>query len=228
VFAQAELKELVAQARANLSLFATQFSNGNPKLAKGIMAQHLIALNLYEQNKELPLEMNLEPGYSGPTAFANRPKRNFTTINSVLYAPLSRGRTHIASGNYSSPPSVDPGYWSHPIDIAAQVGGIKLARKMLFTGPLGKTSTGEFEPGADKSTDDKIREWLRGVVASDNHEVGTMAMLPEELGGVVDTTLTVYGTQNVRVAGTNSSVLILWPLSIHFLPCRCFNHSLPH
>jgi choline dehydrogenase-like flavoprotein len=165
------------------------------------MAQHLIALNLYEQNKELPLEMNLEPGYSGPTAVANRPQRNFTTVDSILHAPFSRGRTHISSGNYSDPPKLDPAYWSHPMDIAAQVGGIKLARKMLFTGPLGKTSTGEFEPGVDKTTDEEIREWLRGVVAGDNHPIGTMAMLPGELGGVVDTTLKVYGTENVRVAG---------------------------
>lgn len=85
--------------------------------------------------------------------------------------------------------------------MAAQVGGIKLARKMLVAPPLGSIYDGEFEPGADKVTDADIENWLRGVVASDNHEVGTMAMLPQNLGGVVDTSLKVYGTVNVRVAG---------------------------
>lgn len=50
---------LISEAQANLTNFATQFSNGNTDLAKGIEAQHKIALALYKQSKELPLEMNL-------------------------------------------------------------------------------------------------------------------------------------------------------------------------
>ena len=72
---------------------------------------------------------------------------------------------------------------------------------MLVSPPLGNFYNGEFEPGLDKVTDAQIEEWLRTVVASDNHEVGSMAMLPQELGGVVDTSLKVYGTRNVRVVG---------------------------
>ncbi|KAF5371664.1 hypothetical protein D9758_003587 [Tetrapyrgos nigripes] len=212
VFKQSQLNSLLDDAKKNLHSFATQFSNGNPSLAKGIEAQHRIALELYRQDKELPLEINVEPGYSGPTPLANRPARNFTAINSVLYAPLSRGRTHISSSDPLSPPLVDPAYWSHPIDVAAQVGGIKLARKMLTTPPLGSVYQGEFEPGLDKQTDEEIEEWLRGVVASDNHEVGSMAMLPREMGGVVDTKLKIYGTRNVRVADAS---IIPFPISAH-------------
>lgn len=137
----------------------------------------------------------------GPTPFASRPKRTYTAVNSVLYAPLSRGRSHISSSDPFSPPNVDPNYWGHPIDIAAQVGGIRLARRMLRASPMDSIFGGEFEPGEQFQTDEEIEGWLRGVVASDNHEVGTASMLPEELGGVVDTSLKVYGTNNVRVAG---------------------------
>jgi choline dehydrogenase-like flavoprotein len=154
-----------------------------------------------------------------------RPARNYTAINSVLYAPLSRGRTHIVSSNPLTPPAVDPAYWSHPIDIAAQVGGIKLARKMLVAPPLDSIYNGEFEPGADKDTDAKIEEWLRGVVASDNHEVGSLSMMPQSLGGVVDTSLKVYGTANVRVAG---KIFVICLFIQHSLDCRrCFDYSLP-
>ncbi|KAJ7122424.1 alcohol oxidase [Mycena epipterygia] len=212
VFTPSQLNTLIAQAEANLTHFATQFSNGNPALAKGIAAQHKIALALYQQNKELPLEMNAEPGYSGPTAFSVRPARNYTAINSVLYAPLSRGRTHIVSSNPLTPPAVDPAYWAHPIDVAAQVGGIKLARRILVAPPLDSIYNGEFEPGADKDTDAKIEEWLRGVVVSDNHEVGSLSMMPQSLGGVVDTALKVYGTANVRVADAS---IIPFPVSAH-------------
>lgn len=96
---------------------------------------------------------------------------------------------------------VDPGYWSHPLDIAAQVGGIRLARKMLVAPPLDSIYQGEFEPGSNRTTNAEIEEWLRGVVTSDNHETSSLAMLPKALGGVVDTSLKVYGTANVRVVG---------------------------
>ncbi|KAF7342208.1 Alcohol oxidase [Mycena venus] len=212
VFTPSQLNTLIAQAEANLTHFAAEFSNGNPALAKGIAAQHNIALSLYKQNKELPLEINAEPGYSGPTAFAARPARNYTAINSVLYAPLSRGRTHIVSADPRAAPAVDPAYWAHPLDVAAQVGGIKLARKMLVAPPLDSIYAGEFEPGADKKTDADIEAWLRGVVASDNHEVGSLSMMPQSLGGVVDTSLKVYGTANVRVADAS---IIPFPVSAH-------------
>ncbi|KAF8468031.1 alcohol oxidase [Gautieria morchelliformis] len=212
VFNTSKLQSLLKQARDSVKQTAIQFSNGNTKLAKGIQAQLEIALDLYEQGKELPLEMNLEPGYSGPTPFASRPKRTFTTINSVLYAPLSRGRSHIASSDPFALPNVDPNYWGHPVDVAAQVGGIKLARRMLRTPPLDSIFNGEFEPGEQFQTDEEIEGWLRGVVASDNHEVGTASMLPEELGGVVDTCLKVYGISNVRVADAS---IIPFPISSH-------------
>lgn len=59
VFSKSQLATLIAQAQANLTHFAVEFSNGNSQLAKGIEAQHNIALALYRKNKELPLEMNL-------------------------------------------------------------------------------------------------------------------------------------------------------------------------
>ncbi|KAJ7511289.1 alcohol oxidase [Mycena galericulata] len=212
VFTPDQLNTLITQAEANLTYFANLFSNGNPALAAGIAAQHQIAFKLYRENKELPLEINAEPGYTGPTSFALRPARNYTTVNSVLYAPLSRGRTHIASADPFALPVIDPAYWAHPIDVAAQVGGIQLARKMLVTPPLDSIFVQEFEPGAEYQTDAEVEGWLRGVVAGDNHESGSLAMVPQSLGGVVDTALKVYGTANVRVADAS---IIPFPVSAH-------------
>ncbi|KZV82340.1 alcohol oxidase [Exidia glandulosa HHB12029] len=213
LFSAGELTPLLAAARGNLTFFATQFANGNSALAKGIAAQHNAALALYARNKQLLMELNFEPGYSGPTPAAQRPPNaNFSTVNAVFYAPLSRGRVHITSNDVNTPAAVDPGYWSHPIDVAAHVQGVQLARKMLKTAPLLSIYGGEFEPGNDRQTDAEVEDWLRGVAQSDNHEVGTIVMLPKELGGVVDTTLKVYGTSNVRVV--DASVFPL-PISAH-------------
>ena len=85
--------------------------------------------------------------------------------------------------------------------MAAHIGGVRLARSMLTSPPLGNYYRGEFEPGADKTSDAQIESWLRANATSDNHETGTLAMMPQDLGGVVDTNLLVYGTQNIRVAG---------------------------
>lgn len=59
VLPKTQLHALLAQARSNLSYFATQFSNGNTELAKGIEAQHEILLEMYETDEALPLELNL-------------------------------------------------------------------------------------------------------------------------------------------------------------------------
>ncbi|THH06520.1 hypothetical protein EW145_g4025 [Phellinidium pouzarii] len=214
VFSQEQLSSLVAEGRRTLQSFAIAFSNGNADLAKGIAKQLDAAFNLYERNKELPLEMNLEPGYSGPTPLSARPNRTFTTINAVLYAPLSRGRTHINSSSPFAFPAVNPGYYSHPMDIAAHVGGVRLARRMLTAPPLGETFLGEFEPGANKTSDAQIEAWLRANATSDNHETGTCAMMPRALGGVVDTSLLVYGTSNVRVVDAS---IIPFPISAHIV-----------
>ncbi|THU80668.1 alcohol oxidase [Dendrothele bispora CBS 962.96] len=201
IFNKSELNRLLQESEEKLNYFAALLSNGNPLLARGIQAQHRLALDLYRSNKNLPLEMSLRPSFFGNTSFEDRPARAYNTVVSALYAPLSRGRTHISSSDPFVPPMIDPAYWTHPLDVAFHAAGIKLARKMLTTGPMASIYEGEFEPGLDKVTDEDIENWLRGVVQSYTHEVGTMAMLPQGLCGVVDTKLRIYGLKNVRVAG---------------------------
>jgi hypothetical protein len=56
---------MLNDARNNIDANAAEFSNGNPDLAKGIAAQIRIALDLYSQNRNLPLELN----YGGVLCF---------------------------------------------------------------------------------------------------------------------------------------------------------------
>ncbi|KLO09499.1 alcohol oxidase [Schizopora paradoxa] len=212
LFNKSELDELIEQSRANLTATARSFSNGNPDLANGIAAQFEHALSLYSQNKQLPLELNLGPSYAGPSLASQRPNRTYTTIGTVLYAPLSRGRTHITSSSPFAPPALDPNYYAHPLDVTMHIAGMRLARRMLTSPPLNATFLGEFEPGAEKVTDDQLISWMRANATTDQHETGTASMMPRELGGVVDTNLKVYGTQNVRVADAS---IIPFPVSAH-------------
>jgi choline dehydrogenase-like flavoprotein len=155
-------------------------------------------LDLWEQDRAAPLEINVEPGYSGPTPFTQRPQLKFTSMNAVLFGPLSRGRTHITSTDAFQAPALDPAYYAHPLDFETHVRGIELSRKILRRPPLDTIYAGEYEPGNAKD----VEVWAREVAASDNHVVGSLAMMPKELGGVVDTRMKMYGIENVRVVGT--------------------------
>jgi len=59
LFAESQLTSLLQDAKSNVEHYATLFSNGNPDLAKGIQAQHEIALRIWEQDKIAPVEMNV-------------------------------------------------------------------------------------------------------------------------------------------------------------------------
>ena len=63
IFNASQLQSLINQARSNAAQTAIEFSNGNPKLAKGIKAQLDNALDLYQEGKELPLEINIGMKY---------------------------------------------------------------------------------------------------------------------------------------------------------------------
>lgn len=197
VYNQSRLLGVLEDAKNNLEYYAKIFSNGNEPLQKGIEAQHKLALDLWDRNRAAPVELNVEPGYSGPTSLSERPPVKYTSINAVLFGPLSRGRTHIDSSDPSAAPALDPAYYSHPLDFETHVGGIERSRVILRTPPLDQIYEGEYEPG--NTTD--VSVWTRQVASSDNHVIGSLAMMPKELGGVVDTRMKMYGIENVRIVG---------------------------
>ncbi|GJJ14381.1 hypothetical protein Clacol_008645 [Clathrus columnatus] len=217
VFNTSELQTLLSQANQTLSQTAEEFSNGNPALAKGLLAILEQTLNLYEQDETGTLEIS-----AGPTPASNRPVTKYTAVNAVLYAPLSRGRTHITSSDVSIPPAVNPNYYAHPFDSVAHTAGVQLARRILQTAPLLSSFVQEFEPGVTRPTDEDVEEWLRANASSDNHPVGTASMLPSSLGGVVDTKLRVYGISNVRVVDASIIPMIV---SSHLAADMIINQS---
>ena len=186
------------------SKHSTDWFFGDWKLTKAVRSSSTLVndslLTTWNRIIEV-LPLLPEPGYSGPTAISARPQRKFSTINAVLYAPLSRGRTHIKSSDPFQPPAVNPNYYAHPLDVITHVKSLQVGRRVLRTAPLDSIYEGEFEPGTGRVTDSDVETWSRGVTASDNHVVGSLAMMPQNLGGVVDTKLRVYGIKNLRVVG---------------------------
>ncbi|KAH6913452.1 hypothetical protein BKA70DRAFT_1525728 [Coprinopsis sp. MPI-PUGE-AT-0042] len=84
--------------------------------------------------------------------------------------------------------------------------------------------------GSMAADDAAIDDYHRRTVGTAWHACGTCAMKSRESGGVVDSNLNVYGTTNLKVAGTSLfDVLFEYPLIIHIrhehLPRECWGHT---
>lgn len=120
----------------------------------------------------------------------------YTTFLAAQQHLLSRGSVHITSSNASVYPVVDPNYYSVPFDVAVATAGTAYLRKIAATAPYKAVFGTEVTPGAGA---DLQKYTTTTGFATEYHPVGTASMLPQAQGGVVDATLTVYGTTNVRV-----------------------------
>ncbi|WYZ44524.1 hypothetical protein EsH8_VII_000960 [Colletotrichum jinshuiense] len=149
------------------------------------------------------LEILFSDGYTGvkgyPTAGSEGYGKDYFTLIAAVMHPLSRGTVHINPANPLGPPLIDPKYLSHEYDLQAAIQAIKKCRQVAFTEPLRSTWVSEYEPGLNTTTDAQWRDFALKTTLSIYHPVGSCAMLPKENGGVVDPSLKVYGTKNLRV-----------------------------
>lgn len=131
----------------------------------------------------------------------------FLTIGAMLSQPLSRGTVHIMSSDYSAPPVIDPKYLSNPIDMEVLAQHMleieRIARAPSF-GKLLKQPLRHGNPASHLTSVEEAKQYLRDTVISMWHVGCTCVMLPREKGGVVDTDLKVYGTENLRVVDASA------------------------
>ncbi|KAJ2980240.1 hypothetical protein NUW58_g7000 [Xylaria curta] len=162
--------------------------------------------------------MNFIHGYVGNPADV-APSQQHLTIGCISLYPYSRGRIHVAdtTGRYD----FDSGFLSHKADVKKQVWAYKLARSLarklpFFNGevaashpeyPNGSAAAANLpgesvdKPIVYSSADDEaIETWVRKTVGTTWHSLGTCAMKPRGEGGVVDASLSVYGTRALKVA----------------------------
>ncbi|KAK1491838.1 GMC oxidoreductase [Colletotrichum tamarilloi] len=123
--------------------------------------------------------------------------------------PFARGSVHIG-GNSTSRAVINPNYFMLDWDLLEQVEIAKYIRKLYSNAPFSTYTGTETRPGTDvvAADADDVAGWesyIKGNYRSNFHPVGTAAMMPREKGGVVDSSLKVYGTANVRVV--DASVL---------------------
>ncbi|OWP01192.1 choline dehydrogenase [Marssonina coronariae] len=94
---------------------------------------------------------------------------------------------------------------SNERDIQAIIAAIKKCRQIALTPPLSEVWVSEYEPGLETvNTDAEWREFALRTTLSIYRLVGTCAMLPRKKGGVVHSTLRVYGKSNLK--GVDASI----------------------
>ena len=122
----------------------------------------------------------------------------------MLSHPFSRGSTHISSANPASKPTIDPKYFSHPLDIELSARHAHFLEKVASTAPLSKLLKpgGRRLPvGKDATTIDRAKDLLTSYAGTFYHLCGSCSMMDRELGGVVNEKLIVWGPKNLRVCG---------------------------
>ncbi|KAI0481500.1 GMC oxidoreductase [Xylaria cf. heliscus] len=128
-----------------------------------------------------------------------------------LLLPFSWGSVHLTSVDAINAPAIDPKYFLVDFDLDVQIGLGRLAQKYWDTKPISSLVGGSVSPAEGvlppNATDEQWTSYISDSLMPNHHPIGTASMMSRELGGVVDSTLKVYGTKNVRVV--DASILPL-------------------
>jgi choline dehydrogenase-like flavoprotein len=120
---------------------------------------------------------------------------------------FSRGTVRPSTSSMFDQPVIDPRYCSDPIDCEIIVLGLQLNTKLINTKAMRELMP-EPESAFDTTDGKALMSQAMKKITTERHPSGTAAMMPLELGGVVDSELRVYGTCNLRVADASIMPLI--------------------
>jgi len=132
---------------------------------------------------------------------------NAGSLTLSIMHPLSRGVVYINSADPFEPPLIDPRWLSNPTDRSILIEALKFNRQILATPSMRELQAAQFVPPVD-ADDAALNHVINNGIRTEFHPSGTLAMLPLEMGGVVDSNLLVYGTQNLRVVDASIFPLV--------------------
>ncbi|EIM88948.1 alcohol oxidase [Stereum hirsutum FP-91666 SS1] len=155
------------------------------------------------------LEVLQTPGFLTRVDLKPKPDTHYNTFMAGLLQPLSRGSVHIGSSDPLAPPVIDPAFLKNPLDLKLLVKIVKLCRDIMNSDAYKAANPVAYDPPNEMQSDEELEEFVRKTANPFFHPVGTASMLPKEDGGVVDKTLKVYGTKNLRVVDASVMPFVL-------------------
>ncbi|PKY07532.1 alcohol oxidase [Aspergillus campestris IBT 28561] len=182
-------------------------------------AQYQILQSMLEDQNEAsaqytiaPFQVTPEKGPSLQGVFGMSEPENYMSMVAVLNRPFSRGFVHLNSPDPAALPTFDPKMLSHPLDLELQARHVQWLETLAATEPMAsllKPNGRRLHHHERPSGVDAARELTRDRILAHYHVVGTAAMMPKEIGGVVDSRLKVYGCSKLRVV--DASIIPLIP-----------------
>ena len=139
--------------------------------------------------------MLTEPGPKGPRIS----RQSGVTCYAHPMRPESKGHIHIASADPRRPPAINFNFLSSPIDAEITARAVRIARAVMTAPAMASMRVTEIAPGAARTTDDDILEWVKQAAETTYHPVGTCKMGSDAMA-VVDAQLRVHGVAGLRVA----------------------------
>jgi choline dehydrogenase-like flavoprotein len=163
----------------------------------GFKKQRDVLVELYSGNASAVGEFPIQPW--GRAAVAHQ-------------KPLSRGTITLNNTHPQQPPVVQWNTFQNPVDAEVLAELVRFNRRHWARPELAQYSPVENIPGAQYVTDEDI---IQAGIASGQlnptfaHPSCSCPMMPEELGGVVDSQLRVYGVRRLRIV--DASIIPLIP-----------------
>lgn len=105
--------------------------------------------------------------------------------------PLSRGHIHIASADPFEFPIIMPRFLTDIFDQQVAISVARTSRELWKGKPFaGFVDDAYYDPKiGPNGTDSEYLEWCKQTAGGSSHWIGATAMLPRQLGGVVDSRL---------------------------------------
>jgi len=141
-----------------------------------------------------PVRADAKPWFPG---IGKRQEHRITAVVCLLQ-PESRGWMELRSADPADKPRITLNLMATRRDVERLARGVKLVRELYATEPLASLVAREVTPGPGVATDEEIEAYLRSVLITTHHSVGTCAM---GIGSdaVVDPELRVRGIDRLRV-----------------------------
>lgn len=137
-----------------------------------------------------PIVLNEQLGPAGD--------RSGITFELVVLQPKSRGWVRLADSDPMSMPLINPNFIGEEEDLRAAVESVHAIRNVMAQDSLATVIEEEMDPGPHIQSDAEIGEWVKRVVTTMWHPVGTCRM-GQDARAVVDARLRVRGVDGLRV-----------------------------